>query len=216
MYHLLLRLLPAVVLVSAITGNTASAQDILSSTGVSTRSYNYAELQYLTNVNQSNPFLATGLLDISRGFALTGQYTNQQEKLISDNELLNGSARTDVFYVGLLYHNQLFQLPDTDWFAEAAVGRLQVDFDTTAIKVVQGIFISRFGGGARHTLSERAEVEVSGEAVYVESSAVTRESLDVTVSATAVYRVLQNIDIALSLNEVPSANIFALGVRLTW
>lgn len=201
---------------TVITGNLAQAQDILSSTGSSTRRYNYVELQFLTNVDQSNPFLVTGLLDLTRGFALTGQFTNQREQLISDEPNLNGEAGTDLFTVGLLYRNQLFSFQNSDWFVEGAAGRLQLEVDTPAAQITQGILILRGSGGIRQTLTERLELELSGDVLFAEATAVTNSSTDVTVSATAVYRVVRFIDVALSINEVPNTNIVGLGLRVTW
>ncbi len=204
------------VFMSAITGKTATAQDILASTGVSTRSYNYAEIQYLTNVDQSNPFLVTGLVDLTRGFALKGQYTNQREKLISDSADLTGDARTDLFTLGVLYHNRLRGFSDTDWFAEVAAGRLQLQVDTPLVKITQGVLIGQVAAGIRHTLTERIELEVSVDAVHAKATSVTNSSTDLTVSAIGIYRVMRNFDIALSINEVPSTNILGIGLRFTW
>lgn len=216
-----MRLSPHIALIlfifmTFITGKDASAQDILSSTGSSTRSYSYLEVQYLTNVDQSTPFVVTGLLDLSRGFALTGQYTNQSEQLISDSADLTGEARTDLFILGLLYHNRIGLVPNTDWFVELGLGHLQLDVDTSIVEISQGVLIGRAVGGFRHTFSERVEAQVSAEALYADGTDVTNESIDLTVSATAVFRVLSFFDLALSVNEVPSANIFGLGFRFTW
>lgn len=216
MQHPLRTTISSLLLLCALIANPTKAQDILASTGVSTRSYNYVEVEYLTNVDQDSPFLINGLLDISRGFALTGRYTNQREQLISDSPILSGEASTDVFLIGLLYHTQLLNLSSTDWFAEVGVGRLQLDVDTEAVQITQGINLFRLAGGVRQTVTERLEIELSADFFFVASTDVTNQSEDFTVSARGVFRVARNFDLALSLTEVPSANILGLGFRFTW
>lgn len=216
MRHLLPKGLAAIFLLSALLANPSSAQDILSSTGVSTRSYNYIEVEYLTNVDQDTPFLINGLLDISRGFALTGRYTNQREQLISDSASFSGEASTDLFTVGLLYHNRLLALSNTDWFVEAGLGRLELDVNTEAVQISQGINLGRLAGGIRQTVTERLEVELSTVYLYAASTDITNETGDLTVSARGVFRVARNFDVALSFTEVPSVNIVGLGFRFTW
>lgn len=216
MRFLAIKALLMVIFLTLITGTQAQAQDILSSTGSSTRRYNYVEVQFLTNVDQSNPFLVTGLVDIAYGFAFIGQFTNQREQLISDEPNLNGEASTDLFTLGVLYRNRLFRFKETDWFVEAAAGNLQLEVDTPAAQITQNILILRGSGGVRQTLTERLELELSGDVLFAEQTAVTNSSTDVTVSATAVYRLFRNFDIALSLNEVPNTNIVGVGLRVTW
>jgi len=216
MHHLLPRGLTFGFLLIGLLANQSNAQDILSSTGVSTRSYNYVEVEYLTNVDQDTPFLINGLLDISRGFSITGRYTNQREQLVSDSASFSGEASTDLFTIGLLYHNRLFRLPNTDWFVEAGIGRLQLDVDTEAVQISQGINLVRLAGGVRQTLTERLEVEVSTNFLHAADTDVTNETQDLTVAARGVYRVTRNFDVALSLTEVPSVNIVGLGFRFTW
>lgn len=214
MHHTLRTGLSAIILLSALISNPLAAQDILSSTGVSTRSYNYVEVEYLTNVSQDAPFLINGFLDISRGFAISGRYTNQsaQLNLVSDDLEIS----TDQFTLGLLYRNQLLGLSNTDWFAEVGIGRLQVQIDSNAIRATQGVNLFRLSGGLRRTITERLEVELATNFLLTQSDGFVNEVQDLTVSARGVYRVGKNFDVALSLIEVPNANLVGLGFRFTW
>ncbi len=216
MHHRLHTTLSTLLLLCAFASHSAKAQDILASTGVSTRSYSYVEVEYLANVDQDFPFLINGLLDISRGFAITGRYTNQRAQLVSDSEALSGEARSDLFTVGLLYHNQFLNFSNTDWFAEVGAGRLQLNVETNLADITQGINLFRLAGGVRHTLSERLEVELSTDFLLAAATDITNQSSDLTVSARGVYRVTRNFDLALSFTEVPNANNIGLGFRFTW
>lgn len=216
MYHLLHRGLISTFLFSALVANQADAQDILASTGVSTRSYSYIEAEYVVNSDQETPIIINGLVDIARGFALTGRYTNQRDQFTSDVDSFSGDATLDLFTVGLLYHNQLFELKNTDWFAEIGVGRLQLQVDTEAVKLTQGINVALLSGGVRHTVTERLELELATNFLIAQQTDVSNQNTDFTVSARGVFRVTRNFDVALSLTEVPTANIIGLGLRFTF
>ena len=74
----------------------------------------------------------------------------------------------------------------------------------------------RLAGGVRQTVTERLELELATDFLCAAETDVTNQSTDLTVSARGIFRVTKNFDVALSLTEVPSANIVGLGLRFTF
>jgi len=215
MNPMLCRGLSAIALILALIGNQASAQDLFRTVGVSTRDYNYVEAHYLYSSEVNNLFLLSGLISIKGPFALTGRYTNNRQS-VENEELGSVQGRTDIYSFGLLYHNRLLQFDNIDWYAEVALGQYLASIDTNVIEIDEAIFLQTASAGLRLTVTERLELEASVDAFHLNEKAPFREVTNITVSGRAVFRIFNNFDLSLRLDEAPLNNILGLGLRYAW
>lgn len=191
--------------------STLQAQDLLRSTGVATRSYNYVEIQYLVDMEASPPLLATLVMDITDSLSFRGEYLNQSFNISDPESGLAFDADAEALSVGVLYHQRLDAMENTDWVAGFMVGRAEVEGRFLGISAKETNNFQEAYLGIRRTLSSELEFEVGANFYRGDDG-----DIDPTADVKLVLRIQPSIDIALAGNEIGEADILGIGLRYTW
>jgi len=175
-----------------VCGSQAHAQDLLGAAASATRSYSFAEIKYLPELDSNLPIWVEVVYEVKNQWSIWGQYRKQKfENVGPDDE---------------------FKLvADTDWVAGLRVGDLDAEV------VIQDLVIAAdtryYEGyiGLRRSFSARAE----GEAGVVHNEPDEGDSIT-SGSLKLVYRVKPAIDIALSIDNISEEEELATGLTYTW
>ena len=195
---------------------TASAplwsQDLLGSTGSTTRSYSFVEVQYLPDLDADLPLLATIVVDVADSISVTGQYLKQSTSLIEPETQVEFDLDGEALSIGLLYHQTLDAISDSDWVAGLSLGRVRAEGSA-----LNGLVTAKSSEefqegyiGIRRTMTNTIEAEFGLTALRLDGDT------DVTGEFRAVFRIRPSLDIALALNEIGEADLFGVGFRYTW
>ena len=205
MVHLA-KLLAAILVVTICT--PVFAQDVLRSTGTSARSYNYLEGQYLTNVDTDTPLVLTLLVDLAGSLSLVAKYIKVTASVAEQGIEVSGSAVSKS--IGIVYHQSLEALDQTDWVVEFSAGKQEVTLSIPGQSVSDTGSFQEVYLGLRRTLTDGIEGELGARRWKADGDA------EVTGEAKLVYRYAESLDIAFGLREITESNIIGIGLRYTW
>ncbi|MFK7996270.1 MAG: hypothetical protein AB8B87_19180 [Granulosicoccus sp.] len=205
------------VIASALFSTSALSQDLFSSTNSTVHSYNYLEVQYLTDMDASPPVLAALLLDISDNWSFKAEYLNQEyDDLASEFDFVDNSvvvtASAQVLSAGGLYHHPFSRMAQSDWIAGFMLGRTEVSVEIPSINFSGEADQSfqEFYAGIRRTFTPKLEGEATIN-LYRDS-----DTTDTTYDVKVVYRAFEAFDVAVAGNELGGADIIGIGLRYTW
>ncbi|MFK7853996.1 MAG: hypothetical protein AB8B79_07785 [Granulosicoccus sp.] len=195
-----------------MAGSHAWAQDLLGSTGSTTRSYSYFEVQYLPELDTDLPLLANLVVDITDSISVRAEYLKQASTLIDAGTGLEIDFDGEALSLGLLYHQPLAAIADSDWVAGLSFGRVRVEgsFANGLFNVETSDDFQEAYAGIRRTLSDKVEGEAGITAFRILGDT------DFTGDLRIVFRVRPSVDVALALNEIGEGDLFGIGFRYTW
>lgn len=199
----------------AVASSPSQAQDLVGSANSVTRSYNYVELQYLPEMDNDLPILALAVVDLNDNWSLRGEYLRQEE---TDNSLgVAIDAEAIGYSIGLLYHQPLQAMENSDWVAGLMIGRIEIEVtsDLLVERLTEEIDFQEFYLGIRRTLSPELEGEIGLNAYRGEEPDGSNDT-SISGDLKLVYRIRPSLDIALSLNEIGETDLLGIGLRYTW
>lgn len=199
---------------------TVEAQDLFDSTNTATRSYNFVELQYITDMDVDLPLLANISVAVTDSISFVGVYTKTDVDVDDDDtDGITLDAGVESFGIGLEYHNTFNYFSDTDWVAGLIVGQARIDLSASAvdefgqdigIQIEDTSSFQQASLGLRRTLTAKFEGE-AGLSLFR-----TSDDSEVTGFAQVVYRLIPAVDIAISLTDITEQDLVGIGLRYTW
>ena len=205
----------------SVVSTAATAQDIMSEAGGTTRSYSYIEGFYLLNLDDAdglpdntdvdNPILFRASIGLTEHFSIRGEFTNQTSTTATE---FGFDAESDVQNYELLvrYRNTLPILPDTDWIAGLGYQRTTVNVEGAGMTFDETFNDFTANLGLRYTIIPKAEIEIGINFIRPTDGG----SISGVGEAALVYRVVPSLDIALGGISLTENNSYGIGVRYNW
>ncbi len=197
-----------------IASGSSRAQSVFD-TGETQRSYSYFQVQYLLDQDPiKNPFLFTILLDVGSGFSLTGEYLDLTADFDNIDEFGNIN-RVSTYIIerklGVNYHRQSTRWSRVDWLVSLLYDSILVGAEAT-----DGTKIEITSNGVDLELGARASLLPSLEAQLVVLLPYFDGAFqDEVINATVVYRLLNQLDLALGARNLDDPN-YSVGLRYVW
>lgn len=195
-----------------MAGTHVRAQDLLGSTGSTTRSYSYFEVQYLPELDADLPLLANLVVDITDSISVRAEYLKQATTIVEPSSGLEIDFDGEALSLGLLYHQPLAAIADSDWVVGLSLGRVSAEGSAFGGLLTTEVSdnTQEAYAGIRRTMTDKIEGEAGLTALRVSGDT------DVTGDLRVVFRVRPSVDVALALNEIGEGDFFGIGFRYTW
>ena len=206
----------------SVVSTAATAQDIMSEAGGTTRSYSYIEGFYLLNLDDAdglpdntdvdNPILFRASIGLTEHFSLRGEFTNLTATTSFPD--LGFDAESDVqnYEILLRYRDTLPILPDTDWIAGLGFQRTTTNVEGAGMTFDESFNDYTANLGLRYTITPKTEFEIGINFIRPTDGG----SISGVGEAALVYRIVPSLDIALGGISLTENNSYGIGLRYNW